>query len=49
MRDVGEGWWEQVKLRAQEQVDLDAANARQALQMHLSGMRSLVSKLGDHR
>jgi hypothetical protein len=45
MRNVGDGWWEQVKLRAQEQVDLDAANARHALQMQLSGMRSLVSTL----
>jgi hypothetical protein len=47
MRNVGEGWWEQVKFRAQEQVDLDAANARHALQTQLSGMRALVSPLGD--
>lgn len=47
MRNVGEGWWEEVQLRAQEQVELDAANARRLMDVELAGMRSLVSILNN--
>lgn len=45
MRNVGEGWWKEVKARVQEQIDVDAANARRVMDTQMDEMRSFVSKI----
>jgi hypothetical protein len=43
LRNTGEGWWEEVKMRVQEQLDVDIVNARAVMDVQVAEMRRLVS------
>jgi hypothetical protein len=44
-RNIDADWWDEVKLRAQEQIEVDAATARREMSVQLNEMRSFVSAL----
>lgn len=46
LRNTGEGWWEEVKMRVQERLDVDAANSRTVMNIQVAEMRVLVSGVG---
>jgi hypothetical protein len=47
LRSTGEGWWEEVRRRVQEQLDLDVVNARTVMDVQVAEMRGLVSGADD--
>jgi hypothetical protein len=47
LRNTGEGWWEEVRRRVQEQLDLDVVNARTVMDVQVAEMRGLVSGADD--
>ncbi|GHJ88186.1 hypothetical protein NliqN6_4588 [Naganishia liquefaciens] len=46
-RNIDADWWDEVKLKAQEQIEVDAATARREMSVQLNEMRSFLTWLSD--
>lgn len=47
LRSTGEGWWEEVRMRVQDQLDIDIVNARTVMNVQVVEMQRLVSSEDD--